>query len=256
MEWEYYGVYHRDTDNPHFHLVVYESQLKREKYRFKANTLYRQFSKPKLKRFKELVGCTTESQKFDGLEIKIETVKQLHTMVMKLDSVKEQRDRNLLKVFLNFIGMQINQLKTYDPIYTNLCHNKRDDLILPQSIRRSKYFEDYLIIRPDALTCTVGIIKKEYKRLKLLEYIKEMQIYLEAIKKVSFNENLYIYCQQIEVEFQKILNQLNQRIDSYETNQLAQNLQKIETAIGDKIVNNEQLEKLFGYDKKLIKPVD
>lgn len=255
-EWDFYAVYHQDTTNPHFHIVIYESPLKRPQRILKAKTLYRFFSKPKLKKFKDLVGCQKEAASLDGIEINIDILKMLHQKIIKLQTMKEQKNRNLLKIFLNLIGMKINQLKTYDAIYTNLCHNKRDDLVLPQSIKKSKYFEQYLAIRPDALTCSVGIIKKEYKQLKQAQYIKEMQIYLEAIKNIEFNENMTIYCQQLELEFWKILNQLSQNQQDYQAQILAQKLQAIEQLTGQRVVNSKQLDVLFGFDKKLIQPVD
>lgn len=255
-EWDFYAVYHQDTSNPHFHIVIYESALKRPQRILKAKTLYRFFSKPKLKKFKDLVGCQKEAASLDGIEINIDILKMLHQKIIKLQTMKEQKNRNLLKIFLNLIGMKINQLKTYDAIYTNLCHNKRDDLVLPQSIKKSKYFEQYLAIRPDALTCSVGIIKKEYKQLKQAQYIKEMQIYLEAIKNIEFNENMTIYCQQLELEFWRILNQLSQNQQDYQAQVLAQKLQAIEQLTGQRVVNSKQLDTLFGFDKKLIQPVD
>lgn len=255
-EWDFYAVYHQDTANPHFHMVIYESVAKRPQRLLKVKTLYRFFSKPKLKKFKELIGCQKEASMFDGIEINVDILKILHQKIVGFQSVKEQNNRNLLKIYLNLIGMKINQLKTYDVIYKNLCHNKRDDLVLPQSIKKSKYFEQYLAIRPDALTCSVGVIKKTYKELKLAQYIKEMQIYLEAIKRVEFNENMEIYCQQIEVEFRQILNQLAKNDQDYESQLLVKKFQAIETLVGQKVINSDQLEVLFGSENKLIKPFD
>ena len=91
---------------------------------------------------------------FERIEINVEIWKTLDQKIVGLKTVKDQDNHNLVKIYLNLIRMEINWLKICDAIYKkfiNLSHNKHDDLVLLQSIKKSKYFEQYLAIWADAI---------------------------------------------------------------------------------------------------------
>lgn len=257
FDWEYYGAYHEDTSQPHFHLVIFESKEKMQ--RISKKDLSRVFNKTALKRFKEHLGAKTKNTSRPPILINNELLQKLHTKIQQIRSLKSARARNLLTIFLNLIGMVINKINLYDTKFRHLSYNHRDDLRLPRAIvtgvykkyqkQPVDYLSEYAKITPDAINSSVGLIKMAYKTLKQNQLMKEMQLYLDVIKTIPFQNDLTQYRQSLFLAMKSLQVQQDlQRQDEPVFNPLA--TEQLKQA---QIKENE-LKRLF--QKHLIQPVN
>lgn len=256
-DWDYYGAYHEDTSYPHFHLVIFESKNKAQLMTKKE--LPRVFNKTALKRFKEQLGAKTKETVRAPILINDQMLHKLHAKIQQIRSLKSARARNLLTIFLNLIGMVINKINLYDTKFRHLSYNHRDDLRLPRAIvtgaykkyqkQPVDYLSEYAKIVPDAINSSVGLIKLAYKTLKQNQLMKEMQLYLDVIKTIPFQNDLAQYRQSLFLAMkslqvqQDLEQQIQPAFNPLTSEQLKQNQ-----------IQSSELKRLF--QKHLIQPVN